>query len=269
MTESDLKRFKVWFSTFVRSYAVRDEEERKSFDLKEKHTSMVCDNVREVGREIGLNDGDLVLAEAIALLHDVGRFPQYSNYRTFRDSISVNHGQLGADTLQAEGVLDDLSPEEQQIVLDCVKFHNAYKIPESIYAEAVPFMQLIRDADKLDIWRVFVEFYSMSSEDRISVMSMGLPDVPRISPGIIDHIKQEKIVPLSMIRTLNDFRLMQLSWVYDINHTASLRLAVRRDYIRQIALTLPDEDDVSDVVRCLSDMLIRKVVCDEDENEVE
>lgn len=264
MTESDLQRFKVWFDTYVRSYAARDEEERKSFDLKEKHTRHVCDDIRELCKELELSDNDMRLAQTTALFHDVGRFPQYSNFRTFRDSISINHGQLGADTLEAERVLNDLLPDEQQIILDCVKYHNAFKIPEGIQAEVVPFLKLIRDADKLDIWRVFIEYYNMSAEDRISAITLGLPDVPKISTSVVDHVKQRKIVPLAMVRTLNDFRLMQLSWIFDISYTEALRLVVRREYVRQIASFLPDTEDVKEIVRFLSELLIRKVVCDED-----
>ena len=43
------------------------------------------------------------------LLHDVGRFPQYSMYGTFFDSASVDHGCLGAEIITEkfdwEGIL--------------------------------------------------------------------------------------------------------------------------------------------------------------------
>jgi len=81
---------------------------------------------------------------------------------------------------------------------------------------------------------------------------------------VVDCVKQRKIVPLTMVRTLNDFRLMQLSWIFDVSYTEALRLAVRREYVRQISSFLPDTEDVKEIVRFLSELLIRKVVCDED-----
>ena len=47
----------------------------------------------------GLTRPGGTVAEAIALFHDVGRFPQYARYKTFRDSISTNHAALGASVL--------------------------------------------------------------------------------------------------------------------------------------------------------------------------
>ena len=38
----------------------------------------------------------------IGLLHDIARFEQYTKYKTFRDSISIDHGDLGVEILFEE-----------------------------------------------------------------------------------------------------------------------------------------------------------------------
>ena len=40
------------------------------------------------------------IAEAVALLHDVGRFEQYKRYGTFNDRKSVNHAALGVEIMK-------------------------------------------------------------------------------------------------------------------------------------------------------------------------
>jgi hypothetical protein len=45
---------------------------------------------------------------AVALLHDVGRFPQYRRWRTFRDSESDNHARLSLEVIRHEAVLEHL-----------------------------------------------------------------------------------------------------------------------------------------------------------------
>ncbi|MBL7226115.1 MAG: HD domain-containing protein [Desulfobacteraceae bacterium] len=43
-------------------------------DLKADHTSRVCEAIVNIGRSLDLSREDLCLAEAAALLHDIGRF---------------------------------------------------------------------------------------------------------------------------------------------------------------------------------------------------
>ncbi len=72
-------------------------------DLKLKHSEKVSEICSEIADSMGWNEnGDNWMAHA-GLLHDVGKFPQYSKYGTFFDSISVDHGiSQGRNTLKKE-----------------------------------------------------------------------------------------------------------------------------------------------------------------------
>ena len=94
-----------------------------------------------------------------------GRFPQYSRYKTFRDSISVNHGKLGAEVLIQEKVLSALPQNEQSIIINAVKFHNAISVPSLEDMEEMLVLKMVRDADKLDVWRVFLDFCETGPDD--------------------------------------------------------------------------------------------------------
>jgi hypothetical protein len=198
------------------------------------------------------------LAETIALFHDIGRFPQYAQYRTYKDSISVNHGLLGASTLLEKKVLDRIPRREQDIIIDAVKFHNAFAIADIVDADKLRFVKLIRDADKLDIWRVFIEFYESPDEERPEAVSLGLPDDPSYSEEILPLIRSRQIISLTKIKTLNDFKLLQLSWIFDLNFIASFMLLIERDYINRIAATLPQTDEILDTVARVSSYVREK-----------
>jgi hypothetical protein len=90
---------KEWFSGYCRSFYTDSMEDNRNFDLKEKHTSLVCTNMNILADSLTLHDNERLTAEAIALFHDVGRFEQYRRYSTFRDDISVNHATLGVRVL--------------------------------------------------------------------------------------------------------------------------------------------------------------------------
>jgi hypothetical protein len=178
------------------------------------------------------------------LFHDIGRFPQYADFKTFRDALSVNHAALGARILAEKQVLANLSQKEQALVLHAVKFHNAYTLPDIGDSETLLFLKLIRDADKLDIWRVFVEYYESPAEERASAAGLGLPHGTGYSADLLSSIFEKQVISLSSLRTLDDFKLLQLSWIYDLNFTVSLKLLVARDYVGSIVKTLPPGNEI-------------------------
>ena len=130
MIKADLEFFRQWFSGFCKSFYTADIGDQKNILLKEQHTFKVCENMIAIVKGLSLNDNYLMPAETVALFHDVGRFPQYARYKTFRDGISVNHGLLGAETLIGHKVLQNLPPEEQELIIESVKFHNAFSVPK-------------------------------------------------------------------------------------------------------------------------------------------
>jgi hypothetical protein len=52
------------------------------------------------------------------------------------------------------------------------------------------------------------------------------------------------MVHLSMLKSLNDFKLLQLSWVFDLNFPESYVLMLERGYIEALAKTLPEDGTV-------------------------
>lgn len=259
MTENDLIFFKDWFSDYCASFHTADSKDQKNISLKEDHTFNVCRNIVEIAKELSLDINGAMVAETIALFHDIGRFPQYAQYRTFNDSISVNHGVLGAQTLIDEKVLKNLPVHERELIIQAVRFHNAFLIPGRLKKDIVFFIKLIRDADKLDIWRVFIEYYETPEDERASAAGLGLPDTEDYSEEVISCIKRRTMASLSSVRTLNDFKLMQLSWIYDLNFKASLRMLSERNYIGSIISSLPQSEAVKGVYSALMDFVQSRI----------
>lgn len=255
MQSGDLQTFRDWFSRYTRSFYTDIAEDYRNIDLKVRHTYFVCENIVGIAREEHLAHDELMVVETAALFHDLGRFLQYSLYKTFRDSISVNHGRLGAEVLEKENILRHLPLHEQQWIINTVRFHNAFEVPPFEDPETVLFLQLIRDADKLDIWRIFSEYYEFPEDKKASAAGLGLPDLPDYSEAILSCLYKKKPAPLSGLKTLNDFKLMQLSWIYDINFRHSFRVMEEKAYIRRIAAALPKTEEIEGAIS-----VIRKFV---------
>ncbi|OGW35431.1 MAG: HD family phosphohydrolase [Nitrospirae bacterium GWC2_56_14] len=259
MKRDDLNAFKTWFSMYCASFSSDLEEDQKNFDVKRKHTDDVCSNMLVIAQDLELDDQRAMIAEAIALFHDIGRFPQYQQYKTFQDSISVNHAALGAKVLIETAALGNLPKEEQDLIVRAVTLHNVLAIPKELDRNLLQYVKMIRDADKLDIWRVFLEYYAQPKADQATAVGLGLPDIPEYSPEILTNLHQRKLVLLSSLKTLTDFKLLQLAWIFDLNFPASFRIVAQRSYIDRFALTLPKTDDIADAVDAVREYLNEKL----------
>lgn len=260
MTRSTLQELKTWFALYLERFVTDDPDEERHYRLKRLHTEKVCANIVAIAAGEGATPDEIVLAEAIALFHDLGRFPQYRRYRTFRDDDSINHAGLSVSVLREEGVLRNLSATEQLTIHQAVALHNVFAIPTSLPPIGRFFLALIRDADKLDIMRVFEDHFLGPAEERASGATLGLPDDPLCSPGVLAAVERGEMARLTTLATQNDFKLMLLSWVYDLNCATTFRLLQERHLLDAIAGTLPSTREVEQAVACVNSYVASKAV---------
>lgn len=237
-----------WFDDYTRTFLDIDPEGLGNILLKIEHTRKVCEISAILAAGEGLSANDARIAGTVALLHDVGRFPQYRRWRTFRDSDSDNHARLSLEVVAEHDLLDGLDPVERLLVEEAVRFHNLLALPERVGSPTRLFMRMIRDADKLDIWRVFLELFALPVEERASAATLDLPDMPGCTPACRDALLARSVVRLDQCRVLNDFKLLQISWALDLGFASSYRLLLERDYIPRLAGTLNGELEIEPAI---------------------
>ncbi|RKY21641.1 MAG: phosphohydrolase, partial [Planctomycetota bacterium] len=235
MKKKQLKNFRVWFDNYVAGFYDDDKFVNANLKLKEEHSKRTCQEMRYLTRQLGLTDEQKRLAEAIALLHDIGRFKQFVEYRTYSDFKSVNHCLLGLDVLRSEKILEGLDDSERQIIEKAIEYHGLKELPGDLDGQCLLFSKLIRDADKLDIFYVVIEYYRRYRENpKEFMLELEFSDEPTYSPELVDELMHERRVDYSKLQTLNDMRLLQLGWVYDVNFTATLRRIKQRRFLEEI-----------------------------------
>ncbi len=259
MNIDDLNALKAWFSEYCDSFSTSCNDDQRNFDVKRKHTDNVCSNMLLIAQDLELDDHRTIVAESVALFHDIGRFPQYRQYKTFQDSISVNHAALGAKVLIESSALLNLPKGDQDLIVRAVTLHNVLAIPGELDRDLLQLVKMVRDADKLDIWQVFLDYCGQPAKDKPTAVGLGLPDIPEYSPEVLKQLHQHKLVLLSSLKTLTDFKLLQLAWIFDLNFAASFRIAAQRQYIDRFALTLPKTDAVADAVDAVREYLNEKL----------
>jgi hypothetical protein len=257
MNQNDLAHLKKWFTDYVAGFYTDHPENNSTIRLKEKHTEHVCENMILLGKAFGLSDEEMLLIETMALFHDVGRFKQYAVYGTFKDADSENHALLGLRELATHYVLDVCTKEEKKWITKAIANHNAITIPKKENGKSLFFIRLLRDADKLDIWRVFIDYYNTRNKQPNPVVDFGLPDEPFFSPQVLSAFSEERFVLFKDLRTVNDFKLLLLSWVFDLNFSFSVQLVKDRGYIEKIEAILPDSQETKKVLKHIHNYMER------------
>ena len=248
MNREDLKNLKTWFSDYVSGFYTDNPEDSCPICIKEKHTERVCENIIMLGKALGLSDREMILAETMGLFHDIGRFKQYAVYGTFNDMASENHAELGLREMAKHNVLTVCSKEEKRYITKAIAYHNTASMPEDEDKKTLFYIRLLRDADKLDIWKVLTDYYKARDKHPNSVLEIGLPDNPACSPQILTSIRRGQLARIQDLRTLNDFKLLQISWVYDLNFVPSFRTVKACEYIEQIEAALPHSKEITETV---------------------
>ena len=238
MTLLELKQMELRW----RSYADRfrkDGSLHPMHQLKLEHTIRVAADARTLATNLTWPEGERTLAEAIGLCHDIARFPQFENYRTFSDADSVDHGDLGAQTLKEEGLLNDLNEEPRALILHSVRHHNKKDLPRALSEQEEKHLRLIRDADRIDIFFVCCDaIHSGRIHQNPEVMMNVAFDGPP-TEAILEQFERGEPIDYRTINSMVDRFVLLLSWMHDFSYDASKRLVRERGILEKMIGVLP------------------------------
>ena len=242
-------------------------------ELKRTHTAFVVRNAELIADGEGFSPEEREVALAAALLHDTGRYEQLKRYNTFKDSDSIDHAVFSHDIVKEKGWLDLVlgkAKEEGQgkqwkdSILKAVLYHNRRDLPEEIgnpLSASDLRLRLtsiashtVRDADKLDIFRVLedqVEHTDWKGDSR-AFWNLAISAPP--NPVVVECIEKGRPVDYQNIKSLSDFVLIQVGWMISGLHFATVRrlcrernhLAFRRSFLHRLTDS-PAIDRVCDI----------------------
>ncbi|HWQ49824.1 MAG TPA: HD domain-containing protein [Methanosarcina sp.] len=249
MQKKDLDFFKKWFLDYVDRFFSPEVFIQENIKLKIEHTARVCENILLLAKAEEIGEEGCRLAETIALFHDLGRFEQFTRYRTFKDSESENHALLGVRILENTRILSRLPLREKELILKAVEYHNLMEIPKCAgnSRELVFYSNLIRDADKLDILKLVSEDYKKEEEFRNPALEFNMPDTPGCSEKIVKDILNNRMAKLTDTRNLNDVKLLRVSWIFDISFPAAFAFLKESGYLETILYSMSETEEMQTV----------------------
>ncbi len=188
--------------------------------LKINHSVRVSELCRDISEDLGLSADDIELSVICGLFHDIGRFEQWDLFRTYNDMRSVDHGDLGAEVISKGRLFTVFSGKERDTIVDVIRYHNKYLVPEMISDRNRLYVNITRDADKIDILSMYVEGkHNNLTENNI------------LSEPVYQKLLARKPVRKEDISRKDDEIAIRLAFIFDLNFRRSFEIMKKNDYI--------------------------------------
>lgn len=209
------------FIKYTEKYDLNNE----NIERKQKHSIRVMKISKEIAEGLNLTQEEVDIATLIGLLHDIARFEQYTKYHTFKDSESVDHGELGVEILNRDIRKYIETDQYDEIIKLAVKNHNKYKIQEDLNLKQKLFAQIIRDADKIDIFYESVELFWKGRESLVEESTISI----EVFKQFLDNTQvkaENKKTPIDDVITI-------MAFIFDINFKVSFQILKEQDYVNK------------------------------------
>lgn len=246
MEDNLVKKYYDWFNSYVKKFYEEDSVINQNVELKEKHTLNVAKHCVDIAKSLNLSEEQINTAEIIGLYHDIGRFEQFKTHKTFKDFMSVNHASLGIKILEENRVLENLKKRRQKAIIKAISLHNTKELPRELNEEDDLFCKLIRDADKLDIFRIITEYEQERKENPNPALD-NLPFTAGYNSEFLEAILSGKKISNSSLKNYNDRKLYELSWIKDLNYSASFTYIKEKQVLKMLIKCLPENEEINDI----------------------
>ncbi len=240
----DLNHCQKVFCQYVNQY----DKSIGLIQLKIVHTFKVVEICKELCSWLKLNEEETSIALLISLLHDLGRFEQYRLYQSFEDYKTIDHALLSSYLLFEEGMIRWFIEEDDydEIIKISIEQHNKYRIDENIDKRTLLFVHLIRDADKLDNFRV------KESESIETLFNISLEELQSetISEDVYQQFMNNELIYAPIRNTHLDMWISYIAFIYDLYFKESVFYIDKNNWIeRSFSRIKPIEKDKYDQLK--------------------
>lgn len=224
----DIEKAKIAFKDFINEY---EDKSDLGFELKIIHTYHVAENAKKIAQELKLSKEDIELTELIGILHDIGRFEELKITKEL-NSVKFDHAGHGSKMLFEEDMIRKFIEDSQydNIIKKSIENHSRLEIEENLDERTLLHSKIIRDADKIDNYRVKkdekIEAIFPKRVNRIEDM-----EESKLSDIVYNTILDKKCVDIHDRVTPLDFWVCILAFTFDLNFCVSYKIVKESDYV--------------------------------------
>lgn len=225
-------KYREIYDNYVVTYRDENGKLPPLMELKYEHTMHVLENAEYIAKSENFSAEEQSVSSIAALFHDIGRYEQLKRYNTFRDADSIDHAKLSHDIVKENGYLTSLSQNFQTAILEAILYHSRLAIPDGLSPLSLTATKTVRDADKLDIFRVLENQIATTNWREDARAFWNLPISLPPNKAVTDAVYSHRPVDYRDIKSLSDFVLIQVGWIYSgLEYTSSHSLAISRGHL--------------------------------------
>ena len=256
----DFELAKKSFQEYLKNYDTNDG----SIALKIKHTYEVVKKSEYIANGLRLDKENIELAKIIALLHDIGRFEQIKEFEEFNDK-KIEHAEFGVKVLFDNSLIRKFIDEDKydNIIYKAIYNHNKYKIEENLNEKELLQCKIIRDADKLDNFRV-------KEKDKLEDMFPKIYNEKTInyetsSEKVYEDFMQHRCIKLEDRKTIIDYWVCVIAFIFDLNFNISLQYVKENNYIDILVNRIEYKNDTTkqkmeDIRKCAKEYIDDRII---------
>ena len=225
----DFQKIEKVFKEYLKNYNLEDG----SIALKVRHTYEVVRKSEYIATKLNLDKENIELAKIIAILHDIGRFEQIKVYKEFNDK-KIKHAEFGIKVLFEDNLIRKFVEDKKydEIISKAIYNHNKLKIEDNLSEIELLHCKIIRDADKLDNFRV-------KQEDKMEnifpkIYNEKTINYENISTKVYEDFMRHKCIKLDDRKTIVDYWVCVIAFIFDLNFDISLQYVKEKNYINTL-----------------------------------
>lgn len=223
----DLVKAENEFKEYLKDYDL----ENGSVKLKVTHTYGVVTCSEYIAKNLNLSNEDIDLAKLIGLLHDIGRFEQLKLTKDFYDNTGFDHAVYGVKILFEDGLIrrfiEDTSYDD--IIYKAILNHNRLSIEDRLNERELLHAKIIRDADKLDNFRVKETEYI--GDNFPGVYNPETIEYETISEKVFEDFLKCQLIRLEDRKLQLDYWVCIIAFIFDLYFDISLKYVKEKNYV--------------------------------------
>ena len=250
---------KHYFEKFLKdNFDINDEK----ISHKINHTYNVVENTKYLCECLELDKTNTELAMIIALLHDIGRFDQAKEMKSFREDITnFDHATLGVKLLFEKGEIKNYMDDESyySIIEKAIANHSKYILDETGMSDIeILHCKIIRDADKIDSFRAKTvdDIYTMANITKEDIENS------KVTEKVYNTFKEHKTILSKDRQTGLDIWVSYIAFIFGLEFKGSYELIDNNDYLNKLFNRFEykvDNSTMEELKKCAFDYLNNKL----------
>lgn len=217
----------------------------KKIELKIKHTFRVQALCGDIAKSIKLTEEEVELAKLCGLLHDIARFEQWKRYKSYNDLKTIDHGDLGVEILTKNNFINKFTNKNKDTILRAVKYHNKYRVPNTLSINNKLYTNITRDADKIDILYLFVIGGLVTTTNNT-----------KMSTKVYNNLLNKKLIKKKDTKTMADEIAIRLGFVFDLNFKKSYEIIKEKNYLNDMIDIQIKEAENKELIKQLEELRV-------------